>query len=278
MLEGTATSQGHQLRTDESFARLERTGQGVLDLIGNTPLLRIERVAAHLANVEILAKAEWCNPGGSVKDRAALRMINAGIAKGDLLPGRTILDATSGNTGIAYAIIGAALGYPVKLFLPYSASQERKRILQAYGAELVMTPGDEGTDGATRRPRTGCRRAEEIFLSDQYSNPAELAGALSRHRGRNLGGDERAHYPFCCSTGNERHVCRNDSAFERIESENSLHQLAARWSVERVGRLEAHADRVAPRHLRRYAGRSEFGDFDRRILRHGEADGARRNH
>jgi cysteine synthase B len=173
LLEGTGTSQGHQLRTDESFARLERTGQGALDLIGNTPLLRIERVAAHLANVEILAKAEWCNPGGSVKDRAALRMVNAGIAKSDLLPGKTILDATSGNTGIAYAMIGAALGYPVKLFLPYSASQERKRILQAYGAELVMTPGDEGTDGAIRRVRElAAAEPRKYFYPDQYSNPA----------------------------------------------------------------------------------------------------------
>jgi cysteine synthase B len=145
----------------------------VLDLIGDTPLLRIERVATHLANVEILAKAEWCNPGGSVKDRAALRMINAGIAKGDLLPGKTILDATSGNTGIAYAMIGAALGHPVKLFLPYSASQERKRILQAYGAELVMTPGDEGTDGAIRRVRElAAAEPKKYFYPDQYSNPA----------------------------------------------------------------------------------------------------------
>jgi cysteine synthase B len=145
----------------------------VLDLIGNTPLLRIERIAARLANVEILAKAEWCNPGGSVKDRPALSMIKAGLSSGELHPGKTILDATSGNTGIAYAMIGAALGYPVKLFLPYSASQERKRILQAYGAELVMTPGDEGTDGAICRVRAlAAAEPKEYFYPDQYSNPA----------------------------------------------------------------------------------------------------------
>jgi cysteine synthase B len=145
----------------------------VLDLIGNTPILRIERVTAHLPNVEILAKAEWCNPGGSVKDRAALAMIKAGISQGELLPGKTILDATSGNTGIAYALIGAALGYPVKLFLPNSASEERKRILQAYGAALVMTPGDEGTDGAIRRVRElAAAEPEKYFYPDQYSNPA----------------------------------------------------------------------------------------------------------
>jgi cysteine synthase B len=145
----------------------------VLDLIGNTPLLRIERIAARLANVEILAKAEWCNPGGSVKDRPALSMIKAGLSSGELHPGKTILDATSGNTGIAYAMIGAALGYPVKLFLPYSASQERKRILQAYGAELVMTPGDEGTDGAICRVRAlAAAEPKKYFYPDQYSNPA----------------------------------------------------------------------------------------------------------
>jgi len=171
--EGTVTSQAHQTGTGTSFAQRERAGLGVLDLIGNTPLLRIERVAAQLPNVEFLAKAEWCNPGGSVKDRAALAMIKAGLAKGELLPGKTILDATSGNTGIAYAMIGAALGYPVKLFLPYSASQERKRILQAYGAELVMTPGDEGTDGAIRRVRElAAAEPKKYFYPDQYSNPA----------------------------------------------------------------------------------------------------------
>src|SRR4029077_9147610 len=116
---------------------------------------------------------EWCNPGGSVKDRPALSMIKAGLSSGELHPGKTILDATSGNTGIAYAMIGAAMGYPVKLFLPYSASQERKRILQAYGAELVMTPGDEGTDVATRRVRDlAAAEPKKYFYPDQYSNPA----------------------------------------------------------------------------------------------------------
>jgi S-sulfo-L-cysteine synthase (O-acetyl-L-serine-dependent) len=179
--EGTVTSQAHQAGIGGSVAQRERSGLGVLDLIGNTPLLRIERVAAHLPNIEILAKAEWCNPGGSVKDRAALAMIKAGLAKGDLVPGKTILDATSGNTGIAYAMIGAALGYPVKLFLPYSASQERKRILQAYGAELVMTPGDEGTDGAIRRVRElAAAEPKKYFYPDQYSNPANWQ---AHHRG-----------------------------------------------------------------------------------------------
>ena len=154
-------------------AQVGPSGQSVLDRIGNTPLLSLTRVGHEFPNVEFFAKAEWFNPGGSVKDRPALSMIQAGLASGDLRQGRTIVDATSGNTGIAYAMIGAALGYPVKLYLPDSASQERKRILAAYGAELVITPGDEGTDGAIRRVRElVASNPREHFYPDQYSNPA----------------------------------------------------------------------------------------------------------
>src|SRR6202167_3164398 len=123
----------------------------VLDNVGNTPLLRLARVGSECPNAEFYAKAEWFNPGGSVKDRAALNMIRDGERSGALRKGKTILDATSGNTGIAYAMIAAARGYRVTLCLPDSASPERKRILKAFGAELVMTPGGEGSDGAIRR-------------------------------------------------------------------------------------------------------------------------------
>jgi S-sulfo-L-cysteine synthase (O-acetyl-L-serine-dependent) len=151
----------------------EGAGKSLLDRIGNTPLLRLERVGQEFPNVEFCAKAEWFNPGGSVKDRPALSMIQAGLASGALRPGKTIIDATSGNTGIAYAMIGAALGYSVKLCLPDSASPERKRILAAFGAELVSTPGDEGTDGAIRRVREiVAADSDGYFYPDQYSNPA----------------------------------------------------------------------------------------------------------
>jgi cysteine synthase B len=150
-----------------------RTGQSVLELIGNTPLLRLSRIGSEFPNVEFCAKAEWCNPGGSVKDRPALSMIQAGQASAALRLGKTIIDATSGNTGIAYAMIGAALGYPVTLCLPDSASHERKRILGALGAELVITSGDEGTDGAIRRVHEiVAANPEKYFYPDQYSNPA----------------------------------------------------------------------------------------------------------
>jgi cysteine synthase B len=148
-------------------------GRSVLDLIGNTPLLRLERIGREFPNVEFAAKAEWFNPGGSVKDRPALSMIQAGLTSGALSPGKTIIDATSGNTGIAYAMIAAAMGYPVKLCLPDSASQERKRILAAFGAELVITPGDEATDGAIRRvQQIVAADPQKYFYPDQYSNPA----------------------------------------------------------------------------------------------------------
>jgi cysteine synthase B len=148
-------------------------GKTLLECIGNTPLLRMERIGKDFPNVEFCAKAEWLNPGGSVKDRPALSMIQAGLKSGALTSGKTIIDATSGNTGIAYAMIGAALGYRVKLCLPDSASHERKRILAAFGAELVMTPGDEATDGAIRRVHEiVAADPQKYFYPDQYSNPA----------------------------------------------------------------------------------------------------------
>src|SRR5256885_15980892 len=150
-----------------------RVGESVLERIGNTPLLRLERAGREFPHIELYAKAEWFNPGGSVKDRPALSMIQAGLASGELRAGKTIIDATSGNTGIAYAMIAAALGYAVKLCLPDSASIERKRILKAFGAELVITPGDEGTDGAIYRVKEiVAREPERYFYPDQYGNAA----------------------------------------------------------------------------------------------------------
>lgn len=145
----------------------------LLEQIGSTPLLRLERAGREFQHVEFYGKAEWFNPGGSVKDRAALAMIRDGERSGELHRGKTILDSTSGNTGIAYAMIGAALGYPVKLCLPANASPERKRMLRAFGAETVFTPAEEGSDGAIRRVREIFAAApDHYFYPDQYSNPA----------------------------------------------------------------------------------------------------------
>jgi S-sulfo-L-cysteine synthase (O-acetyl-L-serine-dependent) len=146
----------------------------VLDLVGNTPLLHLERLDPSLSpEVQIRAKAEWYNPGGSVKDRPALWMIREGEQRGALRRGMRIADATSGNTGIAYATLGAALGYGVTLAMPANASPERKRILQALGAELILTDANEGMDGAIVTIRDLIARSpERYFYPDQYNNPA----------------------------------------------------------------------------------------------------------
>src|SRR5499427_8211061 len=146
-------------------------GASILDLVGRTPLIRLRQMEKACPGVEIYAKAEWQNPGGSVKDRAAARMIAEGEQSGKLTPNKTILDATSGNTGIAYAMIGAAKGYRVKLCVPENASQERKLILRAFGAELVLTSPLESTDGAIREARRlHAENPDTYFYPDQYSN------------------------------------------------------------------------------------------------------------
>ena len=145
----------------------------LLQLIGHTPLIRLERIARDFPGVEIYGKAEFFNPGGSVKDRAALNMILDGERTGKLTPDRVILDATSGNTGIAYAMIAACRGYKVKLCLPRNASMERKHVLQAYGAEMVFSNPGEGSDGAIRLCREIYKAdPDRYFYPDQYNNPA----------------------------------------------------------------------------------------------------------
>jgi cysteine synthase B len=143
------------------------------DLVGNTPLLELSSISREVPGVRILGKAEWYNPGGSVKDRPALWMIRDGEKSGELDAGKVILDATSGNTGIAYAWIGASLGYKVKLCMPRNASEERKKILRAYGVEVVLTDPGEGSDGAIREARRlYAEEPEKYFYPDQYKNPA----------------------------------------------------------------------------------------------------------
>ena len=151
----------------------KRIGTNVTELVGGTPLLELPAIAAETPGVRILGKAEWYNPGGSVKDRPALWMIRDGERRGALTPEKTILDATSGNTGIAYAWIGAALGYKVRLCMPKNASEERKKILRAYGVDFVLTDPGEGSDGAILEARRlYAEDPERYFYPDQYSNPA----------------------------------------------------------------------------------------------------------
>jgi cysteine synthase B len=143
-------------------------GQSLLDRIGNTPLLRLEKILSQFDGFEILAKAEWANPGGSVKDRAASRIVHEAMRSGTLRDGVALLDATSGNTGIAYAMLGAALKFPVVLCMPSNVSPERKKILNAYGAEVVYTAPDEGSDGAIRKAQQmAAAHPQKYFYADQ---------------------------------------------------------------------------------------------------------------
>jgi len=144
----------------------------ITDLVGNTPLLRIHLFERELGGVEIYGKAEFLNPGGSVKDRPALRMIEEAERSGELTPGKVILDSTSGNTGIAYAMVGAAKGYRVRLVMPTNVSEERKQMVSAYGAEIVYSDALEGSDGAIRVARRMRDEDPDLYyFPDQYNNP-----------------------------------------------------------------------------------------------------------
>jgi cysteine synthase B len=152
------------------------TGPSVLQLIGNTPLVELRGVRDGLApGVRLFGKLEGFNPGGSVKDRPALKMIEDGLRRGALVPGKTILDSTSGNTGIALAMVGAALGHPVELVMPGNVSTERKRVVAAFGARVVYSDPLEGSDGAIRLCRRILAEApDRYFKPDQYNNPANV--------------------------------------------------------------------------------------------------------
>jgi len=148
-------------------------GQSALQRIGNTPLLRLDRLTRHLPGVEILGKAEWYNPGGSVKDRAASNIVAEGRRSGKFPLGKTLLDSTSGNTGIAYAMLGAAEGFLVTLCMPENVSLERKHILHAYGANIIYTDPADGSDGAILKARElVASHPDTYFYADQYSNDA----------------------------------------------------------------------------------------------------------
>jgi cysteine synthase B len=171
--------------TETPISLGETLGHSLVERIGNTPLLRLDQVTRDLPGVVLLGKAEWYNPGGSVKDRAAANIVAEGRRKGLLRPGKILLDATSGNTGIAYAMLGSAEGFPVTLCMPENVSRERKQILQGYGANILYTDPANGSDGAIRMARElAAKHPDQYFYADQYSNEANW----------------KAHY---CHTANE---------------------------------------------------------------------------
>src|SRR5579864_1354623 len=151
------TNETHGVNAEGAQPALSRAntplGETLLQRIGNTPLLRLERIGADLPGIQVLGKAEWLNPGGSVKDRAAAAIVSEARRTGQFPPGKVLLDSTSGNTGIAYAMLGAAEGFPVTLCMPENVSRERKQILAGYGATIIYTDPAEGSDGAIRKVR-----------------------------------------------------------------------------------------------------------------------------
>ena len=157
--------------SDAGAAR--QAGETLLNRIGNTPLLPFDTLTRDFPTIQLFGKAEWYNPGGSVKDRTAASIVTEARRSGKLMPGKILLDSTSGNTGIAYAMLGAALRFPVTLCVPSNVSPERKRILQAYGANIIFTDAGEGSDGATRVAHELAEKHPDLyFYADQYSNEA----------------------------------------------------------------------------------------------------------
>jgi len=168
-----ATPAAHSKSREAASGLGETLGHSLIERIGNTPLLRLDALTGDLPGVALLGKAEWYNPGGSVKDRAAANIVAEAQRSGKLSPGKILLDATSGNTGIAYAMLGAAEGFPVTLCMPENVSRERKQILHGYGANILYTDPADGSDGAIRMARElAAKHSDQYFYADQYSNEA----------------------------------------------------------------------------------------------------------
>src|ERR1700680_4407133 len=172
-MSGMSTAETPEEPRDAALGLGETLGHSLVERIGNTPLLRLSALRSDLPGVALLGKAEWYNPGGSVKDRAAASIVAEARRSGKLCPGQSLLDSTSGNTGIAYAMLGAAEGFSVTLCMPENVSRERKQILQGYGANIIYTDPCDGSDGAIRRARELARNhPDQYFYADQYSNDA----------------------------------------------------------------------------------------------------------
>ena len=272
-----------------------RVAERITDLIGDTPIVRLHSFERDTPGVEIWAKCEFFNPGGSVKDRAAYQMIRDAIRDGLLAPGKTIIDSTSGNTGVAYAMIGAAMGFPVTLVMPGNVSWARQKITEAFGTKLIFSDPMEGSDGAIRL----CRKIVDenpgmYFYPDQYSNAVEPARALHHHRARDLGADRGRVTHFVTGigttgtvmgTGRRLKEYRRDIEVYAVEPADSLHGLEGLkhmasslvppiYQPEELDGVLPMDDRRGVGHLR--AARQGGGDAGRAFL--GRVAGGRRPH
>ena len=241
-----------------------RTTSSLLDNIGNTPLIRLARVTRDLPGIEIYGKAEYFNPGGSVKDRPAARMIAEGERSGALTAGKILIDSTSGNTGIAYAMIAAAKGIPVRLCLPRNASEERKRILKAYGAEIVFTDPGEGSDGAIRK----CREIynadpDRYFYPDQYNNPANWQAHFDTTGPEILEQTDGRITHFVAALGTSGTFMGTTRYLRQRKAFGGVHFGATGVGLSRPGRAEIYADGDCSGDLRPLAGGPQLVAGDR---------------
>ena len=235
---------------------LARTVPSIVDLIGNTPLIRLRGFEAGLRNVELWAKAEWRNPGGSVKDRGAARMVLEGEKSGALTRDKILLDATSGNTGIAYAMLGAATGFRVRLCVPGNVTPERKRILKAFGAEVIFTDPMQGSDGAILRTKAMYAENPDIyFYPDQYNNPANWRAHYDTTAPELLEQTNGRITHFVCGLGTSGTFIGTGRRLRESEARRQAGLGAARFAAPRPRRPEAHGDGDRAGHLRSRAGR-----------------------
>ena len=221
--------------------------KSLVEAIGNTPLLKLDRIAGRIPGLRLLAKAEHLNPGGSVKDRPARAMIFDGIERGLLTPGKTILEATSGNTGIADAMIGRSLGFPVAICLPANASVERRTILGAYGAELFLTDPLEGTDGAIRKARALAAERPDLYFYPTSTPTRRTGGRTSRRPEPEIlaqTGGRLTH--FVTGLGTSGTFVGVSRYLDRTGPVDPLHLGRAGRAAARPGGDEAHGVRDGP--------------------------------
>ena len=247
-------------------------GESILSNIGNTPLVAIGRLNPN-PRVRLLAKLEYMNPGGSIKDRAALAMIAAGEAAGQLRPGRTVIEATSGNTGIGLALVCAVKGYPLLLAMSDAVSVERRKILEARGARILLTPGRLGTDGAIEEVyRLVREKPDAYFMADQYNNPANWRAHLRDHRPGDLGAERAGGHPCGGHPGHQRHPDGHQPASEGVRCEHPHHRRRALPGPQDPGAQE-HEGGIPAGDLRKAAPGREDQHRRRGRLRDGPASG-----